>query len=248
MKEDTAIGGQRRGFPATRHSLVEAAGNSDSKIRRQAFDSLVQAYWKPVYKYIRVKWREGNEDAKDLTQEFFATALEKNYFQGYDPEIALFRTYLRTCVDRLVMHSRQAAARIKRGGGLEWSSLDFSGAERELAQVQNPESLDLEDFFYREWARSLFALALQDLKESCLEAGKDLHYRIFERYDLEGSDTGQHVTYAQLAAEFSLPETQVTNYLAFARRQFRGALLNRLRELTASDHEFEAEAARLSQI
>ncbi len=248
MEKDTAIGGQRRGFPATRHSLIEAVGDTDTAVRRQAFGSLVQAYWKPVYKYVRIKWRESNEEAKDLTQGFFAAALEKNYFQGYDPERALFRTYLRTCVDRFVLHSRQAAARVKRGGGGEWSSLDFSGAERELDQVQNPDSLDLEDFFYREWARSLFGLALEDLKEHCVETGKELQYKIFERYDLEGSEGEARVTYSGLAEEFSLPETQVTNYLAFARRQFRRALLNRLREVTASDREFEAEAARLSQI
>lgn len=247
MEKDTAIGGPRRGFPPTKHSLIRAVGDSSPAVRRQAYGSLVQAYWKPVYKYIRIKWRENNEDAKDLTQGFFATALEKNYFLGYDPEKALFRTYLRTCVDRFVLHHRQAAGRIKRGGDAERLPLDFESAEAELGRVKDPDSLDLDDFFYREWARSLFGLALEDLKRHCQESGKETQYRVFERYDLEEPEA-ERVTYAQLAREFSVPETQITNYLAFARRQFRQALLNRLRELTASDHEFEAEASRLSDI
>jgi hypothetical protein len=69
-------------------------------------------------------------------------------------------------------------------------------------------------------------------------------YSAFERYDLEAPDAGTHLTYAELAAELGVTVTDVTNYLAAARRQFRAFVLERLRELTGSDDEFRAEAKR----
>ena len=50
---------------------------------------------------------------------------------------------------------------------------------------------------------------------------------------------------AQLASELAIPVTQVTNYLAFARRELRRLLLERLRSLCATDEEFRLEAREL---
>src|SRR5688572_4496503 len=133
MDADTGIGGPRHGFPQTRHSILIAAQNDDEAVRVQAFDALIAAYWKPVYKYIRIKWSASNEDAKDLTQEFFTAAFEKSFFEPYNPARSRFRTFLRTCVDGAVMNARKASARLKRGGDIEFLSLDFEAAERELA-------------------------------------------------------------------------------------------------------------------
>ena len=86
--------------------------------RRSAFDRLVTAYWKPVFKYVRLKWHATPEDAADLTQGFFLRAFEKDFFAGFDPSKARFRTYLRTCLDGFVANARKADARLKRGGGV----------------------------------------------------------------------------------------------------------------------------------
>ena len=67
-----------------------------------------------------------------------------------------------------------------------------------------------------------------------------VHLQLFERYDLENSDPKP--SYADLAKEFGLPPTDVTNYLAFARREFRRCVLDQLREMTASEEEFRREA------
>ena len=104
---------------------------------------------------------------------------------------------------------------------------------------------DLEEFFRREWVRGLFELAVEDFRRHCATAGKEVHFKVFERYDLDGPDAEERPTYAELGQEFNLPETQVTNYLAYARRRFRGFVLNRLRATTGSDEEFTEEARRL---
>jgi DNA-directed RNA polymerase specialized sigma24 family protein len=245
MKGDTDLGGPAACFPATRCSLVRATADPDPQVRRDAFAALVAAYWKPVYKYLRLQKSLANEDAKDLTQAFFARALEKDFFASYDPARARFRTYLRVCLDRFVAKERTAAGRLKRGGGVALLSLDFAGAEGELRHQEPATDGDLEAFFHREWVRSLFGLAVESLREQCAAAGKPVHFALFERYDLDGADAVERPTYAQLAAEFGLPTTQVTNYLAAVRRQFRALVLDRLRATTGSDDEFRAEARAL---
>ncbi len=80
MDPDTDIGGPLHKFPVTNHSAIVGARSDDQLVRRRAFDTILASYWKPAYKYIRLKWQADNEDAKDLTQGFFANAFEKNHF------------------------------------------------------------------------------------------------------------------------------------------------------------------------
>jgi len=239
-------------FPATRHSVVAGIASSDPRVRRVAFDTLISAYWRPVYKYVRIKWRADRDDAADLTQEFFSRAFEKNTLERFDPARARFRTYLRVCLDGFVANEHKAASRIKRGGGVSFVPLDFAAAETELAGLHpspgdNGASVpgaDDDTFFRQEWVRALFTDAVAALHDLCVAAGKETHFAVFQRYDLE-HDTGARPTYAQLAAELGIPVTQVTNYLAFTRRELRQLLLDRLRALCATDAEFRLEARDL---
>ena len=88
LELDTSIGGNQSRFPETRRSVVINCHSADPDVRPCAAEALISAYWKPVYKYIRVRWSRSNEDAKDLTQAFFARAFEKQFFHAYDTEKA----------------------------------------------------------------------------------------------------------------------------------------------------------------
>ncbi len=101
-----------------------------------------------------------------------------------------------------------------------------------------------EEYFRREWVRSLFGLAIEDLRRLCEARSKPAPFELFERYDLDRDAAGQ-LTYDQLASEFGLPVTTVTNHLAYARREFRRIVLERLREITGSEREFRSEARLL---
>jgi hypothetical protein len=102
----------------------------------------------------------------------------------------------------------------------------------------------VDDFLEKEFIRSLFGIAVEKLRSECESRGKQIHFRLFEIYDLEG-DGGRKASYADLANEFQLAPTDVTNYLAFARREFRRIALDCLREMTASEDEFRREARAL---
>jgi len=247
MEQDTDIGGPRNRFPETHYSAILAARSEDGEVRQRAFETIVESYWKPAYKYIRIKWQASNEDAKDLTQGFFTTAIEKRYFDSYDPAIASFQTFIRTCLDRYVTNQRKSDQRLKRGGGIEHLSLDFGEAENELFQQHGVSELTPEDFFHREWVRSLFSLAIENLRRHYVEKGSEVYFRLFELYDLreDTQDDENKLSYASLADRFGLTSMDVTNYLAAARRQFRKLVLERLRELTANEAEYRREAREL---
>jgi hypothetical protein len=241
MDPDTDIGGPLHKFPVTNHSAIIGARSDDQLTRRRAFETILASYWKPAYKYIRLKWQADNEDAKDLTQGFFANAFEKNHFASYDASKASFQTFLRTCLDGFVANERKAGSRLKRGGDMDHYQLDFATAETELAAHASTD-LSPEDYFHREWVRWMFTLAVDALRQRCDESGRNIHFQLFERYDLRDD---ANVSYASLGEEFSLDTATVNNYLAAVRRDFRRVVLEKLREITATDEEFRTEARSL---
>jgi len=240
---DTDIGGPFHKFPVTNHSAIVGARSDDEIIRRRAFGTILTGYWKPVYKYVRLKWQATNEDAKDLTQGFFANAFEKNYFASYDAAKASFQTFLRMCLDGFINNERKAGGRLKRGGAVNHYQLDFAAAEDELAAYATASTLSAEEYFHREWVRSMFTMAVQTFRERCIESDRMVHFQLFERYDLNDGDPD--VSYASLAQEFGLEASTINNYLAAARRDFRRIILEKLREITATDEEFRIEARSL---
>lgn len=239
---DTDIGGAQHRFPETNQSAIVRARSTDQAVRQRAFETILASYWKPVYKYVRLKWHTGNEDAKDLTQGFFANAFEKNQFASYDASKASFQTFLRTCLDGFVANQRKAGARLKRGGDYEHFQFDFVSAEDEFALHAASTDLSPEDYFHREWVRWMFTLAVEALRQRCEASGRGVQFQLFERYDLAEDAS---VSYASLAQEFGLDQTTVTNYLAAARRDFRRLVLEKVREITATEEEFRNEARSL---
>ncbi|MBZ5553729.1 MAG: hypothetical protein LAO21_13475 [Acidobacteriia bacterium] len=223
-------------------SAIVGLRSDDLSLRSQATELIATVYWKPIYKYIRLKWNKPSEDAKDLTQGFFTRVLEKDFFRTYDPTMARFRTFLRTCVDGYVSNEEKASHRIKRGGDSPVESVDFNSAEMEIKLCALPAGGSMEDYFYREWVRSLFSMAVDILRQQCATAGKTTQFRVFERYDLNEDRATGEITYDALAGEVGIPVSQVTNYLAYARREFRRIVLEKLREITADDEEFRNEA------
>ncbi len=222
----------------TRRSAVACVGSDDPAERARSFDVLVRAYWKPVYKHVRLRWRRSPDDARDLTQGFFSRAFEKRWLADYDPAKARFRTYLKTCLDRHVAQHARDESRQKRGGQAIKLSLDFDVAERELEAAAPVE--DVEASFDREWTRSLLGATVDALEAACKAEGKEIYFEVFRRFLIVG-DT----SYREIAGALGLSQSNVTNYLSWSRRRFKQLALAQLREITANEEELRAEARAL---
>ena len=242
---DTAIGGrQPAAFPHTPGSALLGIRSDDAVARARAFTAIVRAYWKPIYKRIRLRFRKSNEEAKDLTQAFFARALERNSFESYDPEVGRFRTYARQCVDNFVRNAEEARNALKRGGGAVPLSLHFDEAEDEILAAGAVETPSDEGSFDADFVRSLHDLSVETLEDDLLRRGRANALKAFRMYDCV-EDPAERPTYAEIAAELGVKTSDVTNYLHATRRRLRGIVLAHLRQVTVGEEEFVEEAREI---
>ena len=162
--------GQGASFGDTNWWTVRKAGRPELPEADAARSSLCRTYWYPIYCYIR-GLGHGPEDAQDLTQEFFARLLKKNYVQAAAQEKGKFRSYLLMMLKRFLADEWDRTQRQKRGGGVAALSLDGGNTEflcrHEPADTTTPDKL-----FDRLWAESLLQQALEWLEQECVAAGK----------------------------------------------------------------------------
>src|ERR1044071_5613781 len=109
-------------FTTTHWSVVlEAQGESPAA--QEALENLCRTYWRPIYGFAR---REGarQEEAKDITQGFFALILERKDFQSVRQEKGRLRSFLLAALKHFMANERRDAKTIKRGGGRTLIPLD----------------------------------------------------------------------------------------------------------------------------
>lgn len=203
------------GFPTTQWSLIVAAAGKPSAESRKALTGICQAYWYPVYVQIRRIVGDA-ETARDLTQDFFAELLEKEFIAAANPDLGRFRQFLRILIKRHLSHQRRRAGTLKRGGGMSRIDLDFESAESsyrfEQARKQDPESL-----FEQLWARTLLSRAMGRMRK---EMKGTANQSRLER--LEPFLTGQPVEggYKQAAEDLGMTEAAVKTAVHRMRKRF----------------------------
>ena len=119
--------------------------------------------------------------------------------------------------------------------------LEFETAEGEIVPAEIRSDDDLDRYFDAEWVRHLFALTVDALRDDCAARGREAMFEVFERYDLDDAGS-ERLTYQKLGTLMGLSASTVTNHLSVARREFRRILLDKLKEITATDEEFRREA------
>jgi RNA polymerase sigma-70 factor (ECF subfamily) len=226
-------------FPATSHSALAAIRGTDPQRRRRALDSLAAAYWRPVYTYLRLRWRKSHDEAADLTQEFFAHLLAKDLLDRFDPDRARLRTFLRLSIDGIAANRARSDHRRMYAGGSH-GRVDPEGGSLPL-DLSTTESPDI--LFEREWRRALLGAAVARLEERCAQSGKQEHFSLLEEYDLASG--GPRPSYAELARRNGIAVTDVTNRLSWARQKLRECVRELLRETTATDSEYREDARAL---
>src|SRR5438094_1880330 len=162
-------------FATTHWSVVLAAAERDLPQAAEALEKLCRTYWYPLYVYVRSQGKSP-EDAQDLTQIFFSRLLEKNYFAKADPDRGRFRTFLLRSMKNFLVNEWKRAGRLKRGGGVEFLSIDANVAEDRYATEPADESTP-DAAFEQRWAITLIEQVLDTLRREYSAADKA---RLFE--------------------------------------------------------------------
>jgi RNA polymerase sigma-70 factor (ECF subfamily) len=150
MPSETSIGGDNVRFQPTAWTIIRSAGEGS----RAALDQLIAAYWKPAYFFIRRRGQDV-ESAKDLTQGFFGSLIERNIPGTADPERGSFRNYLLGALNHYLSDEQDRARAKKRGG-----DFNFVQAELDLASAEPTP----EEAFRSRWAREILSRAMTRLR------------------------------------------------------------------------------------
>src|SRR5262245_22829494 len=148
-------------FPATRWSQVMLAGEGLSTGAHRALEQLCQAYWQPIYGFLRRKGLAPH-DAEDLTQQFFFRLLQRNSIANADRSKGRFRSFLLGALNYFLTDELRKTSAQKRGGALMPFAADFSEAEARYLQEPDPD-LTPEQMYDRRWAASLLQQAFDSL-------------------------------------------------------------------------------------
>ena len=239
MLDDNRPGARGR-FATTRWSLVLAAGGETGIRSTDAVATLCETYWYPVYAFIR---RQGHDaDAsRDLTQEFFARVLEKNYFRDADPARGRFRTFLLSSIRHFLSNERDRAQALKRGGATAPVSLDVETAEGTY-QLEGRDDLTPEKLFDARWATVLLDRALTRLLGEYAASGRR---QLFDH--LKGFLTGDNddVSYRDAAGTLDMSEGAVKVAVHRLRRRFRDALVREIADTVSDPADIDAEIRHL---
>jgi RNA polymerase sigma-70 factor (ECF subfamily) len=207
---------RNRHFATTQWSIVVAAADSDSLVSQQALGQLCEAYWYPVYAYIRR--RVGNlHEAQDLTQAYFSHLLEKQILARADRERGRFRAFLLTSLQNFLANEWDKARTLKRGGDRIALSLDFDSGELRY-QVEPSHDLTAERLFERRWVLTLLDQVLERLRAELGEAGKQAYFEQFHGA-LTGVSSADN--YLEAAAVLGITEAAAKQAAYRMRKRYR---------------------------
>ncbi|MDP7034599.1 MAG: sigma-70 family RNA polymerase sigma factor [Planctomycetota bacterium] len=228
-------------FPETSWSQIVRC---QEEVNSAALEDLCRRYWRPVYFYVHRNWTRDVEQAKDLTQDFFATFLEKSYLDDVKGERGKFRSFVCASLRNFLLNQKRAALALKRNpeGGV--FSLDGLRQEDARFDVPAPTHSDPMIQFDEDWREAVVDAAIVRLREVARKKGREVLVDCLVRYDLSREEEGR-ATYDELAEEFSLTTHQVRNGLHWVRKQFMELLREEMESQVSSREDYESEVTCL---
>jgi DNA-directed RNA polymerase specialized sigma24 family protein len=237
--EDTA---RTTAFCTTHWSVVLQASDPNAPEAHAALERLCKAYWYPLYACVR---RHGYnpDDARDLTQEFFARLLEKNTLRHADQRRGRFRTFLQTALTNFLATEWAKGMSKKRGGGVMILSLDASEAEERYV-AEPSDTVTPAKLFEQRWVTTVLELTVQSLKHEYATAGKAELFEALKNYIWgEGA-----ASYAEIGAAHAMSEGAVKVAAHRLRERYRELLRAEVGKTVSTAEEAEDELRHLITI
>jgi RNA polymerase sigma-70 factor (ECF subfamily) len=230
-------------FATTHWSVVLAAGDLHSPQSAGALETLCRTYWYPLYAFVR---RQGHSapDAQDLTQEFFARLLRKNFAGIAQPERGKFRWFLLSSLRHFLANEWDRAKAQKRGGGRPPLPLDEAIAENRYGQELSQE-LTAERLYDRRWALTLLEQVHDRLREEFAATGHARRFQLLEQL-LPGEKCES--SYGQVASQLGIAEGTVKYEIHRFKRRFRELLRAEIAHTVSSPSEIDEEMHHLIEV
>lgn len=223
-------------FATTHWTVIYAAAETQSPDSGKALDALCVSYWYPLYVYVRRKGY-GAEEAKDLTQEFFAQLLSRKLYQVADPTRGKFRWFLLTSLQNFLAKEYRKATAQKRGGNSTTISLDFESAEGRY-QHEPSHNATPEKLFEREWAHTLLQRVLERLRNEFSGSEKADRFQVMCAHLVEPE---QNTSYADMARELGMSEGSVKVAMHRLRKRYRELYREEIASVVSSDDDIDEE-------
>jgi len=233
-------GGRAGLFLTTHWSLVLTVGQADPARAMEALDQLCQAYWYPLYAYLR---RRGyaEADAQDLTQGFFTVLIKRRALEKVVPGRAKFRTFLLCALRNYLLDEHDRVHAQKRGGGQPVISLDAQQAEQRY-RVEVPDTETPESLFERTWATTLIDQAVNRLEREFVAEGKEIQFAHLRGFIVDGVRT-RH--YAEVAQHLGMSEEAVKKAVQRLRDRFRATIREEIAKTVTTRTEVDEELRHL---
>lgn len=229
-------------FPVTRWSIVAEARDHRDQEPAAALEELCRTYWMPLYAAVR-RFGHDPEDARDLTQEFFARLLEKHWLDAADREKGRFRTFLMVTLKRFLTNQWHRGQAAKRGGDLTPVPLDTHLAER-LYGGSGAHTLTPEQLFDKRWALTLIETALARIEREYHDAGRGAEFAILKPCLI--AERGG-IDYGALAARIGVSEGAARVAVHRIRKRYRSLFREEIARTVRDEAEVEEEMRALMQ-
>jgi RNA polymerase sigma factor (sigma-70 family) len=230
-------------FATTHWSVVLAAGDVASPEAVEALESLCHAYWYPLYAFVRHRGYSP-PDAEDLLQGFFTRLLEKHYLGAVDQAKGRFRSFLLAALEHYLANQWDKAKAAKRGGGVEFLSLDAEAGERRYFEEPVSE-LTPEKLYEQRWAYELLDRVMERVQHEFESSGQTSLFGALKGFLL---GEGQGVSYAEVAAQQGLSEGAVKKRVQRLRQHYQELLREEIAHTVARPEDVEDEIRYLFSV
>ena len=213
-----------------------AAGHTKSPESSEALEKLCQTYWYPLYAYIRRKGYTA-DDAQDLTQEFFARLLARNYLSVADRNKGKFRSFLLGSLEHFLAREWTKAHAQKRGGGHSHFSLNELDAENRYL-LEPSHDLTAKKMFDWRWAVTVLDQAMAQLRHECMSNNKG---DLLSKVECLLSGEKGEASYAQVAAELNMGEGAIKMAVLRLRRRYGELIRAEIAQTVTTPEEADEE-------
>jgi len=233
------------GFQTTHWTLVLRARESDpTETARKALSDLCEAYWPPLYAFLRRRGHASPE-AQDLVQGFFVHLLEQNTLSRADQEKGRLRTFLLGSLQKFLCNEYDRARALKRGGGHRTMSIDEHLPEAEASMMNTAHASDSRCYDVV-WASNIVKRAWQHLQNAFQEEGKAEWLEVLSPFVASGGRTPPNQEEA--AERLGVPIATLRTGLSRLRQRYREALRREVASTVSDPAEVDQELHYLYQI